>query len=221
MIVESSNWLKQAEADLHSSENSLNSKDYYLSAFMSQQAVEKGLKSLYIKRKKSLLKTHSISVLAKEIKLPENLLNKISDLENVYQETRYPDVSKKIPVEEYGENDATDLLDVAMEGNDMGKRTDEIKKMILKFIYEISKVVNIEKVILFGSWARGDANKNSDIDITILSNDFEKIKYFKRSGKFYLKWNHLINIDIICLTPEEFEIKRKQIGTIGEAANEG
>ncbi len=115
MMTESNNWLKQAEADLRSSENSLKSRDYYLSAFMSQQAVEKGLKAVYIEKKRSLLKTHSISALAKELMLPSNLLNKISDLETVYQETRYPDVSKKIPAEEYGENDATDLLNVAME----------------------------------------------------------------------------------------------------------
>ncbi len=103
----------------------------------------------------------------------------------------------------------------------MDKKSDEIKEIILKFIYDISSLVKIEKVILFGSWARGEANKKSDIDLIILSSDFEKLKYFKRSGRFYMKWNYPIDIDIICLTPEEYEVKRKQIGTIGEAAKEG
>jgi len=34
-------WLKQAECDLKSAKNSFNSKDYYVSALLSQQAVEK------------------------------------------------------------------------------------------------------------------------------------------------------------------------------------
>lgn len=38
-------WWKQAKRDLKSAKNSLNSKDYYVSALLSQQAVEKALKA--------------------------------------------------------------------------------------------------------------------------------------------------------------------------------
>lgn len=37
-------WWKQAERDLKSAKNSLNSKDYYVSELLSQQAVEKEIK---------------------------------------------------------------------------------------------------------------------------------------------------------------------------------
>ncbi len=115
MKKEIENWLKQAEADLRSAENSLNSKDYYLSAFMSQQSVEKALKASYIKEKKELLKTHSVLRLAQELKLPDSLITKISLLEPVYQETRYPDISSKIPAEEFEEKDAVELFNIAEE----------------------------------------------------------------------------------------------------------
>ena len=115
MANEVNNWIKQAEADLKSSENSLNSGDYYLSAFMSQQAVEKALKSLCIKEKRELIKTHNILKLGRLIGVSDELLRKISLLEPVYQETRYPDISSKIPAEEFSESDAIEFYNIAEE----------------------------------------------------------------------------------------------------------
>ena len=112
---EISNWLRQAEADLTSSENSLESGDFYVSAFMAQQAVEKSLKALVIKEKGELVKTHNVSKLARIVNIPQNLLTKISQLEPVYAETRYPDISSKLPFEEFDENDARDFLNTAIE----------------------------------------------------------------------------------------------------------
>ena len=115
MEIEAKNWMRQAEADLRSSENSLDSRDFYVSAFMSQQTVEKALKALVIQTKKELVKTHNISKLAKLVEAPKDLLVKISYLEPVYAQTRYPDVSSNLPFEEFDESDATDFLNTAME----------------------------------------------------------------------------------------------------------
>ena len=82
---------------------------------MSQQSVEKVLKAFYIQEKKELLKTHSVSRLAQELKLPENLLRKIALLEPIYQETRYPDIASKIPAEEFEEKEAIELFNIGEE----------------------------------------------------------------------------------------------------------
>ena len=111
--IKEENWWKQANADIQSSGNSLKSGDYYVSAFMSQQAVEKALKSLILKEKKELIKTHNVLRLAKLLNLPRDLLIKVASLEPVYQETRYPDVSSKIPSEEFEEKDASEFLNIA------------------------------------------------------------------------------------------------------------
>ena len=87
-----------------------------------------------------------------------------------------------------------------------------------------NKLVNIDKVILFGSRARGDYNIGSDFDILIISKDFEGKKYFERPRGLYLQWGNnykKYEIDLICLTPEEFRKKKKEIGIIREVANEG
>lgn len=52
----------------------------------------------------------------------------------------------------------------------------KIDKIINQFISEVSNLLGnrLKKIILFGSYARGDYDKNSDIDIMILTDFNEK-----------------------------------------------
>ncbi|MCK5149825.1 HEPN domain-containing protein [Candidatus Pacearchaeota archaeon] len=108
-------WMKQAEADLDVAEYNLKGKLYYVCANYSQQVVEKALKALLIKKKKKLIKTHSITKMAKELNLPNKLIFKISELEPVHLESKYPDFSTKLPFEEYEEKDVIEFLNTAEE----------------------------------------------------------------------------------------------------------
>ncbi len=73
MRKEVENWWKQANRDLLSAENAFKSKDYYVAAFLCQQSVEKGLKALYIKkRKESPGAVHSLIYLGKNTKILTN-----------------------------------------------------------------------------------------------------------------------------------------------------
>ena len=51
----------------------------------------------------------------------------------------------------------------------------EILNSINEFIKEIKKHYNITTIILFGSYAKGTENEDSDIDIAVISDDFEDI----------------------------------------------
>lgn len=57
-----------------------------------------------------------------------------------------------------------------------------INNIIDKFINGVEKILGnrLKKIILYGSYARGDYNKNSDIDIMILTNlsEDEMYEYF-------------------------------------------
>ena len=46
---------------------------------------------------------------------------------------------------------------------------------IQKYIEKISQYYKIEVIILFGSYAKGTENEDSDIDIAIISSDFNDI----------------------------------------------
>lgn len=59
----------------------------------------------------------------------------------------------------------------------MVKRTidSRIMESIKKYIEKISQYYRIEAIILFGSYAKGTENEDSDIDIAIISSDFSDI----------------------------------------------
>jgi predicted nucleotidyltransferase len=74
----------------------------------------------------------------------------------------------------------------------------------------IDSGLNISKIILFGSQAKGNQTKESDIDLVIISDDFKEKNIFERANitkdaeiKTIKKF--LIPFDIVTLTPEEFE----------------
>mgnify|MGYP002573463877 CR=1 FL=1 len=59
--------------------------------------------------------------------------------------------------------------------------SNKIDKILKQFIEEVSNLLGkrLKKVILYGSYARGDYNQNSDVDIMILTDldEQEIVKY--------------------------------------------
>lgn len=92
MIDEINKWFNLAERDFFSAKKIFKKKIYYVSAFLCQQSVEKGLKALYIKKYQKLLKIHDLVKLAKKIGADIEILDVCAKLNPVYLETRYPDV---------------------------------------------------------------------------------------------------------------------------------
>lgn len=49
-----------------------------------------------------------------------------------------------------------------------------IRKQVIEEIRELARIYNIDKVILFGSRARGDFRRTSDIDLAVEGGEFER-----------------------------------------------
>ena len=94
-------------------------------------------------------------------------------------------------------------------------------KIAKKFARRIKKVYSPEKVILFGSRARGDNFKGSDFDFIIISKKFAGKPFIERLTEMYNYWDEEIDIEVVCYTPEEFKRKSKQYGIIRSAIEEG
>lgn len=105
MIDEIQKWFNLAEKDFISAKKVFKKKVYYVSAFLCQQSVEKGLKALYIKKFKKLLRIHDLVELGKKINADIEILDVCAKLNPVYIETRYPDVSIS-----YTKNDIREVL---------------------------------------------------------------------------------------------------------------
>ena len=70
--------------------------------------------------------------------------------------------------------------------------------------------LNISKIVIFGSQARGNAKEESDVDVIIVSDDFSNKNIFKRAeltkdAEILTIRKFMIPFDIITLTTEELE----------------
>ncbi len=65
----------------------------------------------------------------------------------------------------------------------------DIKAIISSFINLISDEFPLSSVYLFGSYAKGNPGEYSDIDIAVVSDKFEGIRFFdkKRLAKYIIK----------------------------------
>lgn len=79
-----------------------------------------------------------------------------------------------------------------------------IVNSINKFIEEIKKKYNITAIILFGSYAKGTENENSDIDIAIISRDFNDI-YDCMAILMGMTWDIDARIEPHPITLDEYE----------------
>ncbi|NIR47009.1 nucleotidyltransferase domain-containing protein [candidate division KSB1 bacterium] len=89
------------------------------------------------------------------------------------------------------------------------------------FRKELEKNLHIQKMIVFGSRTRGDHLVDSDFDVIVVSKDFKGVKFVERPVALYQYWPYDEALELLCYTPEEFERKVNQIGTVQIAAREG
>ena len=90
----------------------------------------------------------------------------------------------------------------------------EIKRMVRRIVRKF----NPEKVILFGSHARGDAGLDSDVDILVVMD----VKGSKRRKAVEIGVAlHDVDVakDVIVVRPGEYAWRRKIIGTIEHPAD--
>ena len=90
-----------------------------------------------------------------------------------------------------------------------------------KFASRIRKAYSPERIILFGSRARGDNFKTSDFDFIIVSDKFRDTPFLTRPSEMYDFWDEAVDLEAICYTPEEFARKLRQYGIVRTAAREG
>lgn len=101
------------------------------------------------------------------------------------------------------------------------KKIDSIVKIYLK---DLSKKIIVDKAILFGSAITGKINKNSDIDLLILSSSFTEMDVNDRFDLLYTARQsdetQIMPMDIFGLTPLEYT-QANSLSTIGEIKETG
>ena len=104
----------------------------------------------------------------------------------------------------------------------MDKYTNErVKELLNYYLKKVNKKFKIEKAILFGSRAGKDWLLNSDVDLVLISKDFEKVPFRKRMSEVLEYWDEYIDLEVICYTPREFSKLSKMITIAKEAKEKG
>ena len=76
-------------------------------------------------------------------------------------------------------------------------------KIVKKFINLIVRKFKIRKIIIFGSFARGDYHKGSDLDLIIVG-EFKE-RFIDRIGKILELNDSDLEIDVMVYTEEELQ----------------
>ena len=103
----------------------------------------------------------------------------------------------------------------------MTKREQAIEKNIREMVNRIVRKFRPERIILFGSRARGQGSPDSDVDLLVVM----RVKGSKRQARLDIRRAlHDIRVpkDIIVTAPDEYEWRKEIVGTIERpAAQEG
>jgi hypothetical protein len=99
--------------------------------------------------------------------------------------------------------------------------TPAIERDIHELIRRLGARMRVDAVIVFGSRARGDALRESDVDIAVVAPDFAVMPPLKRLELLASEWPGTCGADIIGFTPEEFRSRRDQLTLVAEIAREG
>ena len=76
-------------------------------------------------------------------------------------------------------------------------------------------------VILFGSRARGDALKDSDLDVLVVADSFRDVKWLDRPVRVAVECDIRMGVELLCYTEDEYARKREELGIVRTATEEG
>ncbi|MCF2138298.1 MAG: nucleotidyltransferase family protein [Candidatus Thorarchaeota archaeon] len=89
------------------------------------------------------------------------------------------------------------------------KTIDEIKEIIHLHWTELEKKYKVKKMAIFGSYARGEQNKESDLDILVEFSEPVGFLFFHLAD--YLEEIHGIQVDLV--TPDAVKPNRRRFIT--------
>ena len=93
-------------------------------------------------------------------------------------------------------------------------------KILDDIVSKIRHLINPDKIILFGSRARGEAKPNSDYDLLVIKSGLKSER--KATQDLYEFLDVKADIDLIVKTPESIEkSKQRIVSVVKEAIKEG
>ena len=92
-----------------------------------------------------------------------------------------------------------------------------VKKNVIEFIEKFRSAleqehIRVQKIVLYGSWARGNAHDDSDIDLVVVSDSFKGKDYWERIDLLSKAiYQVFAPIEAVALTQEEWDNKSNSV----------
>ncbi len=99
------------------------------------------------------------------------------------------------------------------------KRAESVSKVIDRMVRRIVRKFHPDKIILFGSQARGNATEDSDVDLLVIMPVRREEKQDVEIAIAGVLHDIFVSKDILVASPEEFQRRRDIVGTVPYAAN--
>ncbi len=95
----------------------------------------------------------------------------------------------------------------------MRKTKPSVQREIKRMVRRIVRQFHPERVILFGSHARGEAGPDSDVDLLVVM-PYKGLKHRKQVEIRVALHDIRVPIDVIVTSPEDFAWRQNVVGTI-------
>jgi hypothetical protein len=104
----------------------------------------------------------------------------------------------------------------------MGRVADPVlRRFAARYLPRLRRRYRPALVLAFGSRARGDALAESDVDLVVVSDRFRGVPFLERAARLLGDLDVPFAVDVLCYTPEEFHRKRRELGIVSAALEEG
>jgi predicted nucleotidyltransferase len=100
-------------------------------------------------------------------------------------------------------------------------RDEEIRRFLEESLEPIRRALGPEILVFFGSRVWGQPDEWSDIDLFIVSREFENMRVIPRADLFHSVAQPHTHVDAICYTPEEYERMVQEPSLIREIMESG
>jgi len=98
-------------------------------------------------------------------------------------------------------------------------RQETVKSIVRKYLKSLP--LKVDRAILFGSTARGDRLKDSDVDLIVISDDFREMDLPHRFFVLQKNWKPHIDLEAFGFTQEEFDRLKDKSVILQEATEYG
>lgn len=95
------------------------------------------------------------------------------------------------------------MIDLQLQETDAIKRRSLLESELRRYLRLLCSQYQPERIILFGSFATGEATEWSDIDLVIVK-ETER-RFLERTKEVLLLLRPRVGVDILVYTPREFE----------------